>query len=237
MKLKDRVIVITGASQGLGESLAYKLASEKAMVVLVARTEKLLKKVKSKIKKENGKAGYFVCDVSNDKLVEEAVNGVIKKFGKIDILVNNAGVWYEGSTIKHSPSKVRELFLTNSVGPIYMARAVLPFMKERKSGQIFNVISSAGVGPSAGWGVYTATKFALRGLTDSLKLELEGTGIKVMGFYPGGMNTKLFDNAGFGRINKPWMMKKEDVVKIIVFMLEQPDDLVMDHVEVNKFFK
>ena len=231
MSLKGKVIVITGASRGLGKAIAQRLVKEKAKLALIARTKKDLEVLKDELKSE---CEIFVCDVSNEVLVKLTVKKIIQKFGRVDILINNAGIWYEGSTDKHSLEKIKELFLINSIGPIYLTREVLPYMKKQESGQVLNISSSAGTRPDGGWGVYTSSKYALRGFTDSLKMELEGTGIKVMGFYPGGMNTTLFTTAGFKKENEPWMMKKEDIAEIIVFMLKTPDDVTMHHVEVRK---
>ena len=86
------------------------------------------------------------------------------------------------------------------------------------------------------WPVYFATKHALRGLTDSLRAYLQGSGIKIIGFFPGGMDTKIFDTAGFPKGETDWMMKKEDVARIVRFILAQPDDVIMDHIEVKKLF-
>ena len=108
-------------------------------------------------------------------------------------------------------------------------------MMARNFGQIFNTISIAGVEPSDMWGIYSASKYAVRGFTESLRKRLLKTKIKVMGFYPESMNTNIFKAAGFNFSNdEPWMMKVEDVSKIILFMLQQPSDINLDHVQVRK---
>jgi len=237
MNLKDQVILITGASSGLGKALALRLAKEGVKLALLARSKKRLAQVKKKIKPLGCFCEYFVCDVVDKTQVDKVIKGVVKKFGSVDVLINNAGIWYEGPTEKHPPQKIKELFAVNSIGPIFLIQAVLPIMKKKKTGQILNIVSTAGVEPSGQWGVYTATKYAVRGFTDSLKLELQGMGIKVMGFYLGGMDTELFTKAGFPKKDEPWMLKKEDVAEIIAFILKRPGDVVMNHVEVRKMMK
>ncbi|MDQ6985442.1 MAG: SDR family NAD(P)-dependent oxidoreductase [Candidatus Dojkabacteria bacterium] len=115
-----------------------------------------------------------------------------------------------------------------------MTREVIDRMMANKYGQILNVSSIAGIEPSGDWGVYTATKYAVRGFTDSLKKEFEDKAIKVMGFYPGGMNTEIFKTAGFDSLNEPWMMDVNEAAEIVVFMLTRSIDVSMDHVEVRK---
>ncbi len=235
--LTDKVIVITGASTGLGKELALRLAEEKPNLILHARSAEKLQEVAEEIQTKGCRCSTFACDVTDATQTKHAVDYLTEAYGKVDVLVNNAGVWHEGKTEDHPKEKILEMFQVNSAGVISMTQEILPMMRAQKSGQIFNIVSIAGVEPAAGWGVYTATKYAVRGFTDSLKQELTGTGIKVIGFYPGGMDTDLFDTSGFPKGKQPWMMKKEDVAEIITFILKQPADVVMDHVEVRKFMK
>jgi len=206
MKLKNKIVVITGASRGLGRVLAIKLAKEGANIALVARTEKDLSKVKSKIGAKQSE--YFVCDVTSSDQIKRTVKEIVKHFGNIDILVNNAGVWYEGPSENHPSDKLEAMFDVNILALINFTKNVIPIMKNNYSGQIFNVASRAGVQPFGSWGPYAATKYAVRGYTDSLKEELSGTGIKVHGFYSGGINTGLFESAGFKKKDSQVLMEK-----------------------------
>lgn len=235
--LKDKVILVTGASTGLGKALALRLAQEKPRLILHSRTSDKVQKVAQEISQSGTLCSCFACDVTDLNQDRNITEYILEAYGKIDILINNAGVWHEGPTENHPPEKVFEMFQVNSAGVIVMTQEVLPVMRKQGNGQILNIVSIAGVEPAANWGVYTSTKYAVRGFTESLKLELAGTGIKVMGFYPGGMNTDLFTASGFPRENEPWMMDKDDVAEVITFILKQPGDVVMDHVEVRKFLR
>ena len=235
MKLENKVVLITGASRGLGKAVALRLAKEKAKLALIARTEKDLKAVKKEIESLGSYCEYFLCDVSDEKQVKKAFENIVKNFKKIDVLINNAGIWYQGPTMDHTCQKVKQLFEVNVIGMIYCSREVIPIMKIESGGQILNVISGAGLHPSGEWGVYTGTKYAERGFTDSLKEELKGTGIKVMSFYPSGMDTNLFIDAGFNKKSEPWMMKVEDVVEVILFMLTRPSDVVIEDLSLRKY--
>ncbi len=234
MKLKDKVVVITGGSEGLGKAIAEEVLKDGAKVVILALNEELTEAAAKELGKN---AQGFVCDIRKKDQVEKVFEKIYEEYGNIDILVNNAGIWFEGEIEDHPEEAIDNLFDTNVKGPIHTIQEVLPKMKKKKDGQIFNVISTAGVNAEIDWPVYVATKHALRGLTDSLRATLQGSGIKIIGFYPGGMDTNIFDTAGFPKGENDWMMKKEDVARIVHFMLSQPDDVIMDHVEVKKLTK
>lgn len=238
MNLQNKIIVITGASKGLGKELALQLAKEKAKLVLVARDEKDLSDVKKLVEKVGSECEYFVCDVADDKEVFSTIEEIIKRFKRIDILVNNAGIWFEGKLEEHTPEKIRELFDVIVLGTIYFSMAILPYMRRQKNGIVFNVVSLGGIEPPGEYGPYTpytAAKYAVTGFSKALEDELRGTGIKVLGFYPAGMNTELFRSAGFNYSdNEDWMMDKKDIAEIILFILKRPDTIAMDHVVVRK---
>jgi NADP-dependent 3-hydroxy acid dehydrogenase YdfG len=240
MKLKNKIAIITGASQGLGEALAYKIAEEGGTVALVARTEKLLQKVKTNIIKKGGNAEYFVCDIRNEDAIKDTISSIMKKFGTADLLINNAGIWTTNRLEKKHPEKIRQAFETNVLAHITFINTLLPIFKKKNSGYIFNIISTSGAsdlddGGSKDWQAYGATKWAMRGFTNALRNSLKNTKIKVTSFFPGGMNTNIFSNAGETYDNnQPWMMKREDVADIIVFALTRPDDVLMERIVVTK---
>ncbi|HRN70893.1 MAG TPA: SDR family oxidoreductase [Candidatus Woesebacteria bacterium] len=236
MNLSNQVVVITGASDGLGKALALRLMKEQVKLALLARSEDKLKLLQEEIVSQGGQAEYVVCDITQVEQIQNAVSQVKEQFGTIDILVNNAGIWTAGTLEQHSVEKIKQLFTTNTLGTIFTTKEVLPLMKEHKSGQILNVISVAGIEEVASYGlVYVATKHALQGFTDTLKQELQGSAIKVMGFYPGGMATNIFQAAGISAVDSNQMMKVEDIAEILTFVLKQPKDVVIDHFEVRKF--
>jgi len=231
--MKNKVIVITGSSQGLGKELSQKLAKLGAKIALVARTEKLLKNVKVTINKNKGISEYFICDITVQEQVNKTVKRILKKFGTIDILVNGAGIWTTDKFEKKRPELVEQSFKVNSIGPIYFTKAVLPIMKKKNSGHIFNVISKAGLDlpENEDWPTYTATKWAMTGYTKALKHSLEGTKIKVTGFFPGGFESNIFETAGEKEAhNQPWMMRTSDVADAIVYALNTPDDLLINSI-------
>jgi uncharacterized protein len=231
MKLKDKVIIITGASQGLGKELALQAAKNGAKVAMVARSENLLKDIKKSIISNGGVAEYFVCDVTSFDEVKNAVSTIIKTFGDIDILVNGAGIWTLDEFEDRHPELIEKAFKVNSIGPIYFTKAVLSFMKKRNKGHIFNVISKAGLDlpENKDWPTYTATKWAMTGYTKALQNRLLGTKVKVTGFYPGGFESNIFETLGEKDAhNQPWMMRTLDVADAIIYAISRPDDLFIN---------
>ncbi len=234
--VKNKVIVVTGASQGLGKELSQKLGKLRAKIALVARKENLLKKVRTIIDRDEGTAEYFVCDVTNKNDVNKTVKQIVKTFGTIDILFNGAGIWTTDELEEKKPELIENAFRVNALGPIYFIKAVLPIMKEKNSGHIFNVISKAGldIPENKDWPTYTATKWAIAGYTKALKFALEGTKIKVTGFFPGGFESNIFETAGEKDAhNQPWMMRTSDVANAIVYALNTPDDLLINSIGMN----
>lgn len=240
MLLKDKVIVITGASSGLGASIAEKVAAEGAQVVLVGRSKEKLEKVETKITEKKGNVSSSVCDIRNLNQIQTTVKAIFTKYKTIDILVNNAGIWTDNEIEQSNPERRKEAFATNALGNIEFTYEVLPHFIEKNVGYVFNVISSAGVADiSAGdnkfWQTYGATKWAMTGFTKTLRDKLNDTKIKVTGFFPGGFDSDLYESAKKADPHKqPWMMKTEDVADIVVFALTRPSDVLMERIVVTK---
>jgi uncharacterized protein len=240
MSIKDKVIIITGASSGLGATLAEKVAIEGAKVALVARSKEKLEKVKQNIESNGGVAVISICDIRELSQVQKTVKDIISRFGQIDILVNNAGIWTDDDLEKGNPARRKEAFEINALGNIQFTDEVLPYFMDKNSGYIFNVISTSGVadipaGNNRDWQTYGATKWAMTGFTKTLRDKLQGTKIKVTGFFPGGFESNLYEKAGIQNPhNQPWMMKTEDVADVIVFALTRPSDVLMERIIVTK---
>lgn len=235
MSDNNKVAIITGSSDGLGEVIAHILAEKGHFVWLLARNETKLKQVMSDIQNKGGTAAYAICDVTIAENVARCFEKIQAQSGSVDLVINNAGVWHSGSTADATIDDVVHTINTNLVGLIFVSQAAIKVMKPQSSGYIVNVISNAGVEPNGDWSIYTASKYGARGFTDSLKLELAGSGIKVIGVYPAGISTGLFVKAGIDLPpGQPWMMPKEDVAAAIVNVVEQPPEIVLDHVEIRK---
>ena len=187
-----------------------------------------------------GSAEYFVCDIRSLESIQKTVPAILQKFHAIDILVNNAGIWTDEELEKEYPERRREAFEINSLGHIHFTQEILPLFKKQNSGYIFNLISTAGAsdtpqGDNQYWMTYGATKWALRGFTKDLATSLQNTKVKVTGFFPGGFDSNLYENAHRENPhNQPWMMKIDDIADIILFCLTRPADVNIDSLLVTK---
>ncbi len=236
--MKDKIVVITGASEGLGKASAIKLAAEGAQVVLIAHNPDELQEVAKKI---GGKASFYVCDVSLPEQIQQTVEKILNDLGHVDILINNAGVWTDEELEKTNPALRRRVFEVNTLGTIEFVKALEPHFREQNSAHILNVISTGGTndtssGDNTLWQSYGASKWALAGFTRALKDSLDGTGVKVTGFYPGGFESSLYDKAGRPNPHdQPWMMRTEDVADALIFCLTRPADVLVEKLVVTKF--
>jgi short-subunit dehydrogenase len=226
MQLKNKSVVITGGSDGLGFSLAKSLLAKGAIVNIIARDKNKLDLV---VKQLGSNAVGFSADVSNWQEIEQ----VSRKIESVDVLINNAGVWIEGSLLDCEIDKIDQAIDINLKGVIYTTKAFLPKLQKETESHVLNVVSTSGLKGRDGQSVYCASKFGVSGFTESLKVDLEKTNVKVTGFYPGGMHTHLFDKAGNPKSNQDWM-STDKVAEIIAFMLEQDISMVMDQVVLNK---
>ncbi len=222
MNLKNKVVVITGGSDGLGLSLTGKFSDAGAKVHIIARDKIKLDKAVESI--GNEVVGH-IADVS----VFSEIQKVANEIGNVDVLINNAGVWIEGSILDNSQEEISNAIDINLKGVIYTSKAFIPELMKSNSAHLINISSTSGLKGRDDQAVYVASKFGVTGFTDSLKADLADTNIKVSGFYPGGMQTGLFEKAGSPKHNSDWM-DTDKVANVIVFMVEQDSTMVLDHV-------
>lgn len=183
--LAGRAVLVTGASRGLGEVIAGRLLAEGARVMLAARSVDDLERVRGAIDPTGERTGLVACDVAEPADCEGAVAATIERFGAVDILVNNAGIEILSPFAELELTGLRQIVEINVIGLLQMTRAALPHMLERGSGQVVNMASLAGLTPVPYNAVYSASKHAVVGFTDSLRIELDGTGVGVSAVCPG----------------------------------------------------
>lgn len=195
MNLKDKVVLITGSSQGIGKEAALLFAKEDANVVITYNSNK--KKGEDVLKECEKISECFLVhlDVTDEKSIKNCVEKVIDKFGAIDILVNNAGVLFSKNFVEQNSNEIDLQINTNVTGLIKMTKNVLPFMQGQDEGIIINIASAAGKDVYNGLTTYCGTKFAVRGFTQALALELPKE-IKVYSLNPGLTSTQMTNFKG-----------------------------------------
>jgi short-subunit dehydrogenase len=187
-------VVVTGASSGIGEATAYRFAREKARLGLVARREDRLAAVAERVCALGGEAKIGVADVADEAQVRSVLSDIETAFSGIDVLVNNAGIGLYAPLQSAKREDVERVFAVNTFGALSCIQAVLPGMRQRRQGLIVNVSSVVGKRALPMSGAYAATKYALQGLSDALRVELAGTGILVSVICPGYTATEFSDS-------------------------------------------
>ncbi|MGN7360092.1 SDR family NAD(P)-dependent oxidoreductase [Paenibacillus sp. SAF-054] len=219
--LENKIVVITGASSGIGRLTAQMLSSEGAVPILAARSRDKLEEAASDIA---GKHAIQTLDVTNTDQVKQAMEEIIQEHGRIDILVNNAGYGKFESALDMPPEEFQRMMDVNYMGIVRCTKAVLPHMLERRSGHIVNIASMAGKIGTAKSTAYTATKHAVLGFSNALRQELRETGITVSTVNPGPIDTPFFDIAdpsgGYVSSVEWLMMKPEHVARKIVKLMK-----------------
>ena len=218
MKFKDKVVLITGASSGIGEAAAIEFAKRGSNIVLVGRRKDKLLEVEKKISKNNISTLVCSCDVSEKSQVKEMAKTVLEKFHRIDILVNNAGFAIYGKVSDLEIDEIESQMATNYFGMIYCIKNFLPKMLEQKSGHIVNVASVAGSFGLPGIASYCASKFAMLGFSEGLQYELKDSGVGVTVVSPIMVRTNFFDHPSFDSMpkNSRTAISSESVAKAIL---------------------
>lgn len=200
MDYTGKVVVITGASSGIGEQSAEKFAKLHANVILVSRNEEQLQKISTKLSKYQTETFVYACDVSNKDQVDKMGKTLIEKFGTIDVLVNNAGFGIYNTVEKTKIDEMESQMSTNFLGMMYCTKAFLPHMIKQRSGHIVNVASVAGSIGIPGMAAYCASKFAMLGFSESLFHELKGTGVGITVVSPIMVRTNFFNHESFDKM-------------------------------------
>jgi NADP-dependent 3-hydroxy acid dehydrogenase YdfG len=229
--VKGKVVVITGASSGIGEATAMVLAAQGARVVLGARRKDRLEGLVSRIKAAGGEAVYMVTDIKNRDDLVKLVNLACKEYGHLDVIVNNAGIARLSRIDDIQVADWEEMIDVNIKGTLYGMAAALPVFKKQGAGHIINIISTAGIKIVPLQGVYAGTKNAVRTIAEALRQESGGQ-YRVTGISPGFVNTELTDHiqdeaaraAIRERIAKI-AIPPEAIANGVVYAIGQPDNV------------
>ena len=238
MSIANKVILITGASSGLGEATARHLASLGGKIVLAARRIDRLHRLLADIDSVGGSAIAVKTDVSRQDDMEALARTALEHFGRIDVLVNNAGIMPLSALKQRRTDEWDAMIDVNIKGVLYGIAAVLPTMQAQQSGHIINLSSVAGLRVSSGIGtVYSATKFAVKAISEGLRIEVAGDNIRVTTLYPGAIDSELKhgsqDEHALKMIQsfyQAFEIPADSVARAIAFAIEQPADVAINDI-------
>jgi NADP-dependent 3-hydroxy acid dehydrogenase YdfG len=240
--IKDKVVIITGASSGIGEATARLLASRRAKVVLGARREDKLKRIVEEIRHAGGQAMYQVLDVTDSAANQAIVEGAKKEYGRVDVVFLNAGIMPTAPLSALKTDEWHETVDINIKGVLNGIGAVLPTFIAQKSGHVIATSSVAGLKAYPGGAVYGGTKWFLRDFMEVLRMEsaMEGTNIRTATIYPAAINTELLGRItdknsaeGMTKLYEQFGISPDRIAGIVAFAIDQPEDTTVNEFTVG----
>jgi len=235
--IEGKVVVITGASSGLGEATARLLSAQGATVVLGARRIERLQKLADELTGSGGKALAVETDVTHCDQVKRLVDAAVQKFGRVDVMLNNAGLMQQSPLERLKVDEWDNMIDINIKGVLYGIAAALPHMKQQKAGHIINVSSVAGHKVTPLGAVYCATKHAVRALSEGLRTEVKPYNIRTTVISPGAVATELPSHitdrdsaAGIQKFYEGFAIPADSFARAVVFAMSQPDDVDINEI-------
>ncbi|QQK79106.1 3-ketoacyl-ACP reductase [Salicibibacter cibi] len=220
--ITGKTALITGAGRGIGRALAHAFAREGVHVALMGRTRANVENVEKELETYDVKVLSVQADVSDVGMVKDAVQSVKDTLGKIDILINNAGIGRYGRFLDLSEDDWRSVWDVNVMGVYHVTQAVLPEMIERQAGEIVNISSTSGLRGTEGSSAYSASKFAVLGMTESLMREMRRENVRVQAISPSKVITDFASehNLSDGTEDAEHFMQAEDLADVVISQLK-----------------
>ncbi|HUC50238.1 MAG TPA: SDR family oxidoreductase [Xanthobacteraceae bacterium] len=235
--IEGKVVVITGASSGLGEASARLLAAQGASVVLGARRQDRIQLLATELTGPGGKAIALTTDVIHRDQVKKLVDAAVQTYGRVDVMINNAGLMPQAPLERLKVDEWDRMIDVNIKGVLYGIAAVLPYMQQQKAGHIINVSSVAGHKVGPGFAVYAATKHAVRALSEGLRQEVKPYNIRTTMISPGAVATELPDSVtdpdAAARIRKFYAdvaIPADSFARAVAFAIGQPEDVDINEI-------
>jgi len=235
--IEGKVIVITGASSGLGEAAARHLSEQDAIVVLGARRIDRIQSLANELNKNGHKALAVATDVTQFDQVKALVDAAVKNYGRIDVIINNAGLMPQSPLDRYKIDEWNQMIDVNIKGVLYGIAAALPYMKEQKSGHIINVSSVAGHKVRAGGAVYAATKHAVIVISEGLREEVKPYNLRTTIISPGAVDTELPNTIseadiaeGFQQFYKNYAIPADSFARAVAFAISQPEEVDINEI-------
>lgn len=221
--MKNKKAIITGGSRGLGKATAIAFAKEGIDIAITGRNEKILKETVSELETFGIKAMYSAFDVCSYEDVKNGIQNIINTLGSVDILVNNAGTAAFGSFNEMDVNQWSHIIQTNLMGMYYVTKEVLPYLLSQNEGDIINVSSTAGLNGNANTSAYSASKFAVIGMSESLMKEVRKNNIRVCTLTPSTIATDLSIDLGItNKDSHDSVLQPDDFAELIVASIKLP---------------
>ena len=235
--IEGKVVIITGASSGLGEATARHLSAEGATVVLAARRTNRIKSLADEINDNGGKALASTTDVTELEQIKKLVDKAVEEFGRVDVMLNNAGLMPLSPLERLKVDEWNQLIDVNIKGVLNGIAAALPFMKEQRSGHFINVSSVAGHVVIPGGVVYCATKHAVRAISEGLRKEVKPYNIRTTIISPGAVATELPDSiseddiaAEMHKFYEEYAIPADSFARAVAFVISEPEDVDVNEI-------
>jgi NADP-dependent 3-hydroxy acid dehydrogenase YdfG len=235
--IEGKVVVITGASSGLGEATARHLSAQGATVVLAARRTNRIKSLADEINNNGGKALAITTDVTELDQIKKLVDKAVEEFGRVDVMLNNAGLMPFSPLERLKVDEWDQLIDVNIKGVLNGIAAALPYMKEQKSGHFINVSSVAGHVVVPGGVVYCATKHAVRAISEGLRKEVKPYNLRTTIISPGAVATELPDSiseddisAEMHKFYEEYAIPADSFARAVAFAISQPEDMDVNEI-------
>ena len=235
--IKNKIVVVTGASSGLGEATARLLSAQGATVVLGARRADRLQSLAKDLESRGGKALALTTDVTRREQVKALVDSAVQAYGRIDVMINNAGLMPQAALERLKVDEWEQMIDVNIKGVLYGIAAALPHMQRQKAGHFINVSSVAGHRVGPGFAVYAATKYAVRALSEGLRQEVKPYNIRTTVISPGAVATELPDSVTDPDASKRIRTFYEQVAvpadsfaRAVPFAMSQPEDVDINEI-------
>lgn len=233
-KLDGKTALITGGGRGIGRAIALALAGEACNVAIASRTGSEIQQVAGEIEKLGGKVMAITTDISKPEDVDQMIDKTIETFGNLDIFVSNAGVAIFKPFLELTLEDWDKTMDINLRGAFLCAKKVAQIMVKQHSGTIITICSSASKKTYPNQMAYVASKHGLLGLTKSLNIELKSYGIKVHAICPGGVDTKLTNDARPETDRSEWM-QPEDIAHVVLMLVTQNDRATIDEIYIRRY--
>jgi NADP-dependent 3-hydroxy acid dehydrogenase YdfG len=230
--LKNKNVLITGASKGIGRAVALNMAQCNANIGLIARSLPELEALQQSIITNGGQCNFFAGDVADEAFVQQTVANFVQQYGSIDILINNAGFGIFKKAEDTTAADWDAVFATNTKGTFLFSKAVIPFMKQQKSGHIINIASDVAKRVFDGGSLYCASKYAQDAFSMAIRKELRPFGIKVSVVYSGLVDSYFHAEPQGAGSHAGWL-QNEDMADTIIYIAAQPKHVVIDELMIH----